>query len=185
MHLPVRRLQTQRAASRPLTVARLHGGRDPRPAHRRAGDTVPVDMVCISNLLWVGPHAPGSAITRAGRISRPSRRRGPAVTGRGDSAAWRTRRPSRGVRGSGHGCPRRPSLPARTRCARSLALITFRAVTRRAALDVLERLCHPSRQAEPSVRKVTPERALFLADPRKGSWYNNAEGSQHGLGRHA
>ena len=106
MHLPVRRLQTQRAASRPLAVDRLHGGRDPRPGHRRAGDRVPVDTVCISNLLWVGPHALVSAITRAGRIRRPSRRRGPAVTGRGDSAAWRTRRPSRGVRGCGHGCPR-------------------------------------------------------------------------------
>jgi hypothetical protein len=43
-------------------------------------------------------------------------------------------------------------------------------------MNVLERRRHPSKYSEPSVRKAVPESALFLADPWKGSWYNNGEG---------
>jgi hypothetical protein len=62
----------------------LHGGCDPRPGHRRAGDRVPVDTVCISNLLWVGPHALGSAIRACGQDSAvvPSARAGRYWKGR-------------------------------------------------------------------------------------------------------
>jgi hypothetical protein len=90
----------------------------------------------------------------------PSARTGRYWMGRLGGLAW----PSRGLWGSRHGRLRCCSLPAAT----SVTVVTVRRVTRRERLDVLERLCDPSRRVGPSVRKGDARERVVSCRPREG-----------------
>ena len=170
--------------ARPLTAARLRRGRNPRPGHRRARTGAWLTGCAWSNLLWVAPTRARVSDKACGQdLAAVPLARGRPLLDR------KTGRPGEGAaKGVRCGLSSRVSTLSLATGSHSpsdkLGLVTVRAVSRRAALDALERSCHPSRQAEPSVRKITPESALFLAGPRKASWYNNGEGYQHGIGGH-